>query len=98
MCWHEGRIELCHDLIAWAKCQGGSFVHNENKIQRLERARSVRNHDNNTATFPDLADSLHERPISFGIEVRIRFIEHDKERVTVKRAREGNALTLSGRQ
>ena len=43
-------------------------------------------------------DRLSQSFLAFGVEVRVRLVEHDQERVAVERASERDALCLSGRQ
>src|SRR5205814_8143166 len=43
-------------------------------------------------------NSAGQRLVAFGIEVGVRLVEHDQERVAVERASERDALRLSGRQ
>jgi hypothetical protein len=37
-----------------------------------------------------------ERLLAFGVEIGIGLVEHDKERVTIERARRRHALLLTG--
>ena len=43
-------------------------------------------------------DGLAQRLVALGVEVGIRLVEHDQERIAVERARERDALRLPGRQ
>ena len=43
-------------------------------------------------------DGATERVLAVGIEVRVRLIEHNQERVTEDGAREANSLSLACRQ
>ena len=39
-----------------------------------------------------------QRLVAFGVEIGIRLVEHDQERIAIERARERDALALPGRQ
>ena len=43
-------------------------------------------------------DGAGQRFVAFGIEIGIGLVEHDQERIAIKRARERDALRLAGRQ
>ena len=43
-------------------------------------------------------NGLCQRLLALGIEVRIRLIEHNQERLAIERARQCDPLALSGRQ
>ena len=55
-------------------------------------------HDCNTAAGAHTQNRDGQRRIPRRIKIRIRLVEHDKERIAIERARERNALPLTGRE
>jgi hypothetical protein len=51
--------------------------------------------DDNTATAPHPQNSLGQGVLAFRIEIGIRLVENDQERITVKRPGKRNALPLA---
>ena len=58
----------------------------------------VRDHHDDGAAFARGADRPRQRLVAFGVEIGIRLVEHDQERIAVERARQRHALRLAGRQ
>jgi hypothetical protein len=55
-------------------------------------------HDHDDATAGAHShDSLGQCLFAFGVEIGIRLIEHDQERVAIERTGKSNPLPLSGR-
>ena len=58
----------------------------------------MRDDDQNPSPLAHAQNRLRERFVAFHVEVRIRLVEHDQERVATERPREPDALALPGRQ
>src|SRR3954447_4468096 len=72
--------------------------HCEHLIDARECARTMGNDDDDGSPRARSHDRLRQSLVAVGIEVRIRLIEDDQERIAVERARKRNALALSGGQ
>ena len=67
-------------------------------IDRLDPDRPMRDDHHDGAALARAADRAGQRLVAFGIEIGIRLVEHDQERIAVERARQRDALRLAGRQ
>ena len=56
----------------------------------------MRDNNSNAAALANTHDRAGECFIALGVQIGIRFVEHDQERITVKRPRKRNALRLAG--
>ena len=68
---------------------------------RLMLARAdgpVSDDDDDAATQTDLQDGAVERRVTLGVEVRVRFVEHDQERLAVECTGQRNTLALADGQ
>ncbi len=70
--------------------------HGQHEINAGKRARTMSDDHNDPAALAHARDRLGQRPVAVGIEVRVRFVENDQERIAVHGARERNTLALAG--
>src|SRR5215510_11059450 len=69
----------------------------QNQVDAQQGRWTVGNDDHDGSTFACPKNRLRQRFVAFGIEVGIRFIEHDEKRISIERARQCNALALASR-
>ena len=67
-------------------------------IDRRDPDRPVRDHDHDGAALARAAHRAGQRLVAFAVEIGVRLVEHDQERIAVKRPRQRHALRLPGRQ
>lgn len=67
-------------------------------IDPLQRLRTMGDHHGNAAASTQGQDSLGQRFLSVGVQVRGRLVQHDQEWVAIEGARKADALTLTGRK
>ena len=58
----------------------------------------MRDNDDDAVARAHAENRARQCFLAFGIEIRIRLVEHDQERIAIKRARKRDALRLAGRQ
>src|SRR5579871_1801271 len=58
----------------------------------------VRHHDDDAAAGANRLHGAGQRDVAFGIEVGVRFVQHQQERRIIQRARQRDTLGLPGRQ
>jgi hypothetical protein len=58
----------------------------------------MRDHDDDGAARAQAENGAGQRFVAFGVEIGIGFVEHDQERIAIKRARQRDALRLAGGQ
>ena len=66
------------------------------EIDRNQRARPVRDHDDDAAACPDALDGRGERRLALAVEIGVRLVHDHEERVAVECARKPDALPLPG--
>src|SRR5713226_425492 len=76
MSYHLGR-----DLILGPKGLRASLIHHQQMVDRRERARPVRDDDDDTASTAHAENSLRERLLADRVEVGAGLVEHHQERV-----------------
>ena len=67
-------------------------------IDAGDRARPMGDDDDDAAAVAHAHDGLAERFVALGVEIGVRLVQHDQERIAVERARERDALRLPGRE
>ena len=77
-------------------CMRPSFS-TSSMIDRLDADRPVRHHDHDAAALAHAADRPRQRLVALGVEIGVRLVEHDQERIAIERARQRDALRLAGR-
>src|SRR3954452_20954144 len=75
-----------------------AVLQHQQLIDRLDADRPVRHHDHDGAALAGAAHRAGQRFVALGIEVGVRLIEHDQERIAVQRPRQRHALRLSCRK
>ena len=75
-----------------------AVLQDQKLIDRLDPDRPVRNHHHDGAAFARGAHRPRQRLIALGIEIGVRLVEHDQERIAVERPRQRHALRLAGRK
>ena len=86
-----------HLLLRSERLHAAVFQHQE-LIDRLDADRPMRHHHHDGATFTRRANRTRQRLVALGVEVGIRLVEHDQERIAVQRPRQRDPLRLAGRQ
>ena len=61
-------------------------------------ARTMGHDDDDAAAGPDTQDGLREGLLALAVEIRIRLVQHDQERIAIERAGQRDALPLAGRE
>src|ERR1051326_322427 len=89
---------LGRDLILRPEGLRPPLVHHQEMIDRRERARPVRDYDNDAASAAHPENRLGERFLAGGVQIGARLIEHDQEWIAVERPRPRHALALAGRK
>ena len=77
--------DLRRAIVARAHGVDAAVDHGENLVDAGERAWPMRHHDHNTAARAHAQDRLRQRLIAFGIEIGIRLVQHDQERIAIER-------------
>ncbi len=90
------RQHLGEHLVLRPESLRPAVGHHQNEVDRGERARAVRDHDDDAPAGPGREDRLGQGLLPLGVEVRVRLVEHDQEGIAVERARKRNALALAG--
>jgi len=83
------------DLVARTKGSRCTILEGEEKIAFGNTCRPVRRDDHRTTVLLCGANGCVERLRTFGVEIRVRLVEHENNRVTVKRPRKTDALVLA---
>src|SRR5215207_5647339 len=89
---------LVQHLVLRSEGLGFPIRHHQNEIDAGERARAVRDHHDDAAAGARAQDRLGQRLLSLGVEVGVRLVKHEQERVAVERARKRDALPLPRRE
>jgi len=66
-------------------------------IDRLDADRPVRHHDHDAPRSRAPRTARVSGLVALAVEVGVRLVEHDQERIAVERARQRHALGLAGR-
>ena len=53
-------------------------------------------HDGDAAALAYAHDGAAQRLVAFGIEIRVRLVQHHEERIAIERTRERDPLRLAG--
>ena len=93
--WTE---QLRQNFVARAHGVDAAVDHGEHLVDAGERARPMRHHDHDAAARAHAQDRLRQRLVAVGIEIGIRLVQHDQERIAIERARQRDALALAGRK
>src|ERR1700760_4576004 len=80
------------DLLARTECYRLAFVEHHGHVQRGERARAMRDHDDDGLVAPQDIDSAMQRVFTIGVQIGVWFVEHDQERIAKYRARQTDPL------
>ena len=75
-----------------------ALVQDEHVVDAGQRARAVRDDDRDAAARAHTADRTGQRLARRRVEVRVRLVEHDQERVAVEGAGQRDALALAAGQ
>ena len=75
-----------------------AVLEHQQLIDRLDPDRPVRDHDHDGAALARRANRPRQRLVALGIEIGIRLVEHDQERIAIERPRQRHALRLTGRK
>src|SRR3569623_242994 len=92
----DGRLSA-ENRVARAKRLNAALGQNHDVIDRPDRAGPVCEHDGDAAARTYGGDRMGERLFAAGGEGGIRLVEDDQKRVSIKRASQRHALTLSTR-
>src|SRR5215208_6848028 len=96
---HRGALhDLAQHLALRPEGLHPSLTHDEQIVDGGEGARTVRHHDDDLSARPRGRDRGGQRLLALGIEVRVRLVEHDQERIAVERAGKCDALALPCRK
>ena len=90
--------QLGQDLVLRTERLLTALLHHQQEIDAGDRARPMRDDDDDAAARATREDRLGQGFVAFGIEIGIRLVEHDQERIAVERARQRDALRLTGRE
>ena len=63
-----------------------------------EHRRPVRDQHDDGAARLEVGDGLAQGQLALVVEIGVRLVEHDQERVAIERARQRDALALSARE
>jgi hypothetical protein len=91
----DGAVE---DFLFRSELLLAPLGHDQNVIGAGDGARAMGDHHRDAAAGAHAEDGAGQRLVAFRVEVRIRLVEHDKERIAIERARQADALRLAGRQ
>ena len=75
-----------------------AFGHHQDIVDAGDRARPMRDDDNDRAPGAQAENGARQRFVAFRVEIGVRFVKHDQERIAIKRARKRDPLRLAGRQ
>ena len=75
-----------------------AVLQHQQLIDRLDADRPVRHHDHDGAALARAAHRTRQRLVALAVEIGVRLVEHDQERIAVERARQRHALGLAGRE
>ena len=75
-----------------------AVLENQQLIDRLDGDRPMRDHDRRCRRARAPRERPGQRLVALGIEIGIRLVEHDQERIAVQRPGQCHALRLAGRK
>jgi hypothetical protein len=85
-----------HDFIARTKCRNLAFAQHHDLGDGGKRTGTMGDNDYRRIPLQRMTDGPIKGGFAFGVEVRIRLIEDEKNGIAVKGPRQGNALPLPG--
>ena len=87
---------LCENLFLRSEGRHAAILDDTDHVDSCERARPVGDHHGDATSRLDADDGLGKGGFAFGVEVRVRLVEDDEERIAVERAGQADALALPG--
>ena len=75
-----------------------ALMHDHEQESSCHGAGPMGHNDDDAAARPHAHDGAAERLVALRVEIRVRLIEHDQERIAIERPRQRNALGLTGRK
>ena len=89
---------LAQHLVLRPEGLRAAVRHHQDQVDGGERARPVRDDDDDAAARAHAEDGAGQRLLALAVEIGVRLVEHDQERVAVERAGQRDALALAGRK
>src|SRR5262249_8817278 len=85
-------------LFAWPESNGLAVIKNHRHVECGNRTWAMRDDHHDAAALSQCADRSYQAVFTVGIEIRIRLVEYDQERVAEYGARQTYPLALSTRK